>query len=163
MQNPPTPQYDKNLYVNKNQQNIPGASLYGNPAENNAPGVVINPRNIGKGLKWDGTTLSAVPTFVVIAQSATPSINTNTGNIFSITGIAQDITSMSTGLTGAPTPGEMMMIQFTDNGTARAITWGASFESTTVSLPTTTVISTMLRVTLQWNMVAGKWDCTQVI
>lgn len=43
------------------------------------------------------------------------------------------------------------MIQITDNGTARAITWGASFTATTVALPTTTVISTKLRVLFQWN------------
>lgn len=40
-----------------------------------------------------------------------------------ITGLAQAITSMTTGLTGTPNAGDMMMIQITDNATARAITW----------------------------------------
>lgn len=54
------------------------------------------------------------------------------------------------------------MIQITDNGTARAITWGTSFASTTVALPTTTVISTMLRVVLQWSSGTSKWNCVGV-
>ena len=55
-----------------------------------------------------------------------------------------------------------MMIQITDNATARAITWGASFASTTVTLPTTTVISTMLRVLFQRNNANTAWDCISV-
>ena len=34
--------------------------------------------------------------------------------------------------------------------------------STTITLPTTTVISTMLRVGFQWNTVTSKWDCIAV-
>lgn len=66
---------------------------------------------------------------VTITQSATPTINTDNGDIFQITGLGQAITSMSTNLSGSPNEGDMMMIQITDNGTARAITWGASFVS----------------------------------
>lgn len=96
---------------------------------------------------------------IVTTQSATPTINTSNGDIFSITALAQAITSFTTNLSGSPVIGDMIMIQITDNGTARAITWGASFQSTTIALPTTTVISTMLRVLLQWNPTAAKWDC----
>ena len=99
---------------------------------------------------------------VVTTQSATPTINTDNGDIFQITGLAQAITSMSTNLTGTPVAGDMMIIQITDNGTARAITWGASFASTTVALPTTTVISTMLRVGFQRNNANTVWDCIAV-
>lgn len=100
---------------------------------------------------------------VVTTQSATPSINTDNGDIFQITGLAQAITSMTTNLTGTPSAGDMIMIQITDNGTARAITWGASFASTTVALPTTTVISTMLRVVFQRNNANTVWDCVASI
>lgn len=100
---------------------------------------------------------------VVTTQSATPAINTDNGDIFQITGLAQAITSMTTSLTGTPIAGDMMMIQITDNGTARAITWGASFASTTVTLPTTTVISTMLRVLFQRNNANTVWDCVSIV
>ena len=97
---------------------------------------------------------------VTTTQSATPTINTDNGDIFSITGLAQAITSFTTNLSGTPTAGDMMMIQITDSGVARAITWGASFDGTTATpLPTTTVISTLLRVLFQRNTANDKWTC----
>lgn len=100
--------------------------------------------------------------FVVTTQSATPTINTDNTDIASITGLAQAITSFTTNLSGTPVAGDYLQIQITDNGTARAITWGASFVATTVSLPTTTVISTLLRVGFQWDTVSAKWQCIAV-
>jgi len=94
---------------------------------------------------------------ITTTQSATPAINTDNTDISSITGLAQAITSMTTNLSGTPVTGDYLMIQITDNGTARAITWGASFASTTVTLPTITVISTMLRVGFEWN--GSLWQC----
>lgn len=99
---------------------------------------------------------------ITTTQSATPTINTDNTDVSSITALAQAITSFTTNLSGTPVAGDLLMIQITDNGTARAITWGASFEATTVALPSTTVISTMLRVGFQWNTVASKWDCIAV-
>ena len=99
---------------------------------------------------------------VVTTQSATPAINTDNWDIFQITWLAQAITSMTTNLTWTPVAWDMMIIQITDNWTARAITWGASFASTTVTLPSTTVISTMLRVGFQRNNANTVWDCIAV-
>ena len=96
---------------------------------------------------------------MVTTQSATPTINTDNTDISQITALAQAITSFTTNLSGTPVAGEMMMIQITDNGTARALTFGASFASTTVALPTTTVISTMLRIIFQRNNANTVWDC----
>lgn len=97
---------------------------------------------------------------VVTTQSATPTINTDNTDVSSITGLAQAITSFTSNLSGTPVnDGDQLEIQITDNGTARAITWGTSFASTTVTLPTTTVISTRLRVFFEWNTVTSKWDC----
>ena len=96
---------------------------------------------------------------VTVTQSATPAINTNNGDIFEITGLAQAITSLTTNLTGNPVSGDMFELRITDNGTARAITAGASFGSSTVALPTTTVISTMLRILFQYDTV---WRCVGV-
>lgn len=97
-----------------------------------------------------------------VTQSATPSINSDNMDVASITGLAQAITSFTTNLTGTPVAGDLLEIQITDDGTARAITWGASFASTTVTLPSTTVISTRLRVLLEWNATTSKWDCVAV-
>lgn len=108
------------------------------------------------------TNKNIIKRFLAVTQSATPAINTDNADIFSITALAQAITSMTSGLTGTPNAGDMRMIQITDNGTARAITWGTSFASTTIALPTTTVISTLLRVLVEWDTVASKWQCIGV-
>lgn len=95
---------------------------------------------------------------VTVTQSATPTINTDNGDIFDITGLAQAITSFTTNLSGTPIAGQRMTIEVTDNGTARALTFGSSFAATTVSLPTTTVISTRLRMQFEWSSVTSKWE-----
>ena len=91
---------------------------------------------------------------------ATPTTNTDNVDIMNFTGCANAITSMTTNLSGTPVDGDILEIRFTDNGTARAITFGASFVATTVALPTTTVISTMLRVLFEWN--GSAWACVAV-
>ena len=98
-----------------------------------------------------------------VASSATPTINTDNIDYFSITALATAITSFTTNLSGTPTTGQTLWISITDNGTARAITWGASFESSgNITLPTTTVISTRLDVAFIWNEATNKWRCVGV-
>lgn len=94
------------------------------------------------------------------APGATPTTNSDTTDIRELTGLATAITSMTTNLSGTPVNGDMMEFVFLDNGTARAITWGASFaDGGLVPLPTTTVISTVLRVLVQYQTIASlnKW------
>lgn len=93
------------------------------------------------------------------AGSATPAINTDLYDVVHITAQSAAITSFTTNLTGTPVDGDELRISITDNGTARAITWGASFEASTVALPTTTVISTRLDVKFYWNTETSKWRC----
>lgn len=100
--------------------------------------------------------------FIATTQSATPTINSDNTDVASITALAQAITSMTTNLSGTPSAGDFLEVQITDNGTARAITWGTSFAATTVALPTTTVISTLLRVLFEWDTVSAKWGCVAV-
>jgi len=95
-------------------------------------------------------------------SSATPTINTDNSDAHSITALATAITSMTTNLSGTPTNFQKLIIRIKDNGTARAITWGASFEDAGVALPTTTVISKLLTVGFLWNSVSSKWGCVAV-
>ena len=92
------------------------------------------------------------------ASSATPTINTDNADIHRITALALDITSMSTNLTGTPVHGDCLLIEITGTA-ARAITWGASFEASTVALPTTTVTTAMLSVSFLYNSATSKWRC----
>lgn len=97
------------------------------------------------------------------AGSATPSINTDLYDVVNITAQSAAITSFTTNLTGTPVDGDTLRISITDNGTARALTWGTSFESSgLVILPTTTVASTRLDVGFFWNSATSKWRCVAV-
>lgn len=100
---------------------------------------------------------------VTTTQSATPTINTDNTDQAHITGLAQAITSMTTNLSGTPVAGDILRIDITDDGTARAITWGTGFEASgTVALPTTTVLGVRLDVIFVRNEVTSKWRCIGV-
>lgn len=102
------------------------------------------------------------PRVTSITSSATPTINTDNCDAVTITALATAITSMTSGLSGTPVNFQKLIIRIKDDGTARAITWGASFASRGVTLPTTTVISKVLTVGLIYNTVASTWDCVAV-
>lgn len=91
-------------------------------------------------------------------SSATPTINTDNVDIYRLTAQAEAITSFTTNLSGTPVEGDMLLIEITGTA-ARAITWGTSFEASTVALPTTTVTTAMLQVLFKWNSVTSKWRC----
>jgi len=92
------------------------------------------------------------------ANSATPTLNTDSYDMMVITGQTVAITSFTTNLTGTPTNGQKLIISITGTG-AIAITWGASFESSTVTLPSTTVTTARLDVGFIWNVATSKWRC----
>jgi len=92
-------------------------------------------------------------------SSATPTINTDNYDVFSITALATAITSMTTNLSGTPTNGDKLLIRIKDDGTARTIAWGTSFEAGNTALPTTTVANVTLSVGFIYNSVDSKWAC----
>lgn len=96
------------------------------------------------------------------ASSATPTINTDNVDFYSITALAANITSFTTNLSGTPTDAQTLWIAITDDGTPRTIAWGASFEASTVALPTMTTTSTRLDVGFVWNTATSKWRCIAV-
>ena len=96
------------------------------------------------------------------APGATPTTNTDNVDVQEFTGLGTAITSMTTNLSGTPVNNDFLEFKLVDDGTARAITWGTSFAASgTVALPTTTVISTPLRVLFQYSTTASlnKWVC----
>ena len=105
------------------------------------------------------TNKRITPRITTITSSATPAINTDNCDCVTITALAVAITSMTTSLTGTPTNVQKLIIRIKDDGTARAITWGASFEAKGVALPTTTVISKVLTVGFIYDTVTSKWGC----
>lgn len=108
------------------------------------------------------TNKRVTPRVTTETSSATPTINTDNADMHTITALATAITSMTTNLSGTPTNGQKLIIRILDNGTARAITWGASFASRGATLPTTTVLSKYTYVGLIYNSTAAVWDCVAV-
>lgn len=92
-----------------------------------------------------------------VSSSATPASNTDSYDITKITSLATNITSLTSWLTGTPVDWDLHMWSFTDNWTPRSITPWSSFENSTVSFPSTTVISTRLDVLCEWNSATSKW------
>lgn len=97
-----------------------------------------------------------------LTSSATPTVNSDNCDAVDITALATAITSMSSSLTGTPTNFQKLIYRIKDNGTARAITWGASFVALGVALPTTTVINKILTVGFIYDTTTAKWGCVAV-
>jgi hypothetical protein len=95
------------------------------------------------------------------ANSATPAINTDLYDMVVITAQSVAITSFTTNLTGTPVNGQKLWLSITGT-TAIALTWGASFESSLATLPTTTVATNRLDIGLVWNVATTKWRCVAV-
>ena len=92
------------------------------------------------------------------ANSATPTLNTDSYDMMVITNQSAAITSFTTNLTGTPVNGQKLWISITGTG-AIAITWGASFSASTIALPTTTVTTARLDVGFVWNVATTTWRC----
>jgi hypothetical protein len=89
------------------------------------------------------------------SSNATPSINSDNIDIHEITALAVALTSFT--ITGAPVRGQELLISIKDDGTARAITLGSNFESSGLSLPTTTTVSVKMTMRFLWNVATSKW------
>jgi hypothetical protein len=100
--------------------------------------------------------------YAYAAPGATPTIDTDNYDVVNMTGLTTPITSMTTDLSGTPNSFDSLILGFTDNGTPAGITWGTSFEASTIALPTTTVASALLLVGFLWNPTTSKWRCVAV-
>lgn len=120
---------------------------------NTASGLVTGSGTVTLTNKWVQPRVLAST-----ANSATPTLNTDSYDMMVITGQSVAITSFTTNLTGTPVNGQKLWIAITGT-TAIAITWGASFESSTIQLPTTTTSTDRLDVGFVWNAATSKWRC----
>ena len=92
-------------------------------------------------------------------SSATPTINTDNYDGKILSALAGDITSMTSGLSGAPTLLQTFWLVIIPTA-PRNITWGLSFESGSATLPTSVSVET--DIGLRWSNVTSKWRCISV-
>lgn len=93
-----------------------------------------------------------------VSNAATITPNADSDDCVDITAIAQAFTIANP--SGSPTNFQPLIIRIKDNGTARAITMGASYVAGGVALPTTTVLSKILNLGFQYNTAnsLNKWQ-----
>ena len=65
--------------------------------------------------------------------------------------------------TGTPVDGNRLVIRLLDNGTARALTWNATYTPIGVVLPVSTVVGKTTYVGCLYNASATRWDVAAVI
>lgn len=132
---------------------LPGSPTVAGTASTAAGGIVTT----------DGTqTLQNKRTnarITTITSNATPTVNTDNCDCVTITALAAAITSMTTNLSGTPVNFDQLEYRIKDDGTARAITWGASFAAGPTALPTTTTVNKALHVWFEYDSVQAKWVC----
>lgn len=119
----------------------------------------ITEQLVGETASQTLTNKRVTPRWGYLESSATPAINTDLYDCFSITTLAVDITNMSTNLTGAPTNFQRLLIRIKDNGSPRLITWGGSFIDGGVALPPSTAAGKVLTVGFIYDTVKVKWCC----
>lgn len=94
-------------------------------------------------------------------SSATPSVDCGLYDQYNITSLATAISGFT--ITGTPTDGQKLLVRIKDNGTAQAITWGASFVSSgSAALLATTAISKTHTIGFIYDSAAAKWVCQAV-
>lgn len=97
-----------------------------------------------------------------IVSNANPTFNTDDCDVVDITAQAADIASMTTNMTGTPTSRQKLLVCIKDDGTARAITWGAGFVSKGTALPTSTTAGKLLTVAFLYSSVSSVWGCVGI-
>ncbi len=96
-----------------------------------------------------------------ITDSATPTPNADSHDIYAVTALAQAATIGAP--TGTPTDGQGLILRIKDNGTARALNYNAIYRVIGTSLPTTTVISKTIYIGCLYNAADIKWDVVAAV
>ena len=106
-----------------------------------------------KEIAWTGIRVQSV------TDAATVTPNADTNDCVDVTAIAQPVLFDIPG--GTPVNFQQLIIRIKDNGTSRAITWNAAYVAGGVALPSATVISKILTITLRYNTAnsLNKWQC----
>jgi hypothetical protein len=92
------------------------------------------------------------------ASTLTPSIAT--ADVYAYTALAAGLTINAP--TGTPVDGDKLIFRILDNGTARALTWDATYTVIGVTLPTTTTANKTTYVGCIYNANNTRWDVIAV-
>ena len=124
-------------------------------------GAVATPHTLATTAIWN---TPGVPRVQTIASSATPSINVGITDVANCLAQASgtNVTSFTTNLTGTPVAGQHLHIALQAASGTPTITWGTSFEASTVALPTG-FTTTRVDCDFIWNAATSKWRILEKI
>lgn len=137
-------------------------SAYHNAANlTGTPASAVQDNITRTGVVASGTWNSSIkPRVQTVASAATVTAASDTEDLVVVTAQAAGITLANP--TGSPNQGQKLIYRIKDNGTARAISYGANFRAVGVTAPTTTVISKTLYLGCVYNSTDSKWDILAV-
>ncbi len=118
---------------------------------------------------WASLLYSSNPRITLITgNTATPAINTDKCDEVHITGQTTGINTFTSSLTGTPVEGQVLVIAVSSSSQATTLAWGTSFESSSITLPTSLSAAALsganyrLDITLIYNSETSKWRCVGV-
>jgi len=103
------------------------------------------------------TNKRVTPRVSTPAVAGTYAIDTDSFDMVVITGQSVNITDVTT--TGSPRNGQKLWFSVTGTAARTILFNSANFESSTISLPTTTVSTARLDIGFVWNVATSKWRC----
>jgi len=124
-------------------------STNSNDISTNASNISSNTTQINR-LKGSSTRASVA--------TLTPNINNN--SLEQITAQAVNLTVSAP--SGSPVLGQKLIINITDDGTARTISWNAVYNVIDVTLPITTTVNKSLYIGCIYNADTSEWDVVAV-
>lgn len=101
------------------------------------------------------------PRIYSVASTGTLSPDLSAYNVYTVTALAATMTIAAPA--GTPVDGELIVIRFKDNGTARTIAWNAIFRGMGDSLITATTAGKWSYMNCMYNSNAAKWDVLPAI
>lgn len=114
------------------------------------------PRDINPYSTW---VMPGIPRVTRIASSATPQPAT-WNDVYHVTAAAANMTVG--GPTGTAPDGQLLEIQYRDNGVARTIAHDGIYMNGPAAMATTTIVGKVVREIFAYNSVANKWVCMEV-
>jgi hypothetical protein len=106
------------------------------------------------------TNKRITPRVTSTASSATPTPSYDTDDMYVLTALAANAAFAAP--TGTPAEGQSLQIRIKDNGSARTLTWNATYRPVGVALPTTTVAGKVMYVGCKYNAAETVLDVVAV-
>lgn len=127
-----------------------------NDISTNANGISTNASNISS----NTTQINRLKGSSTRASVATLTPNINNNSLEQITAQAVNLTVSAP--SGSPVLGQKLIINITDDGTARTISWNAVYNVINVTLPITTTVNKSLYIGCIYNADTSQWDVVAV-